>query len=57
MADGQVEIEVTAKTELGEVEELNDLVERIKETAGEETTINIYMDDLKSELEEEQIQM
>ena len=52
MADGQVEIEVTAKTELGEVEELNDLVERIKETAGEETTINLYMDDLKSELEE-----
>lgn len=48
----QVEIEVVTKTDLSEVEELNDLVERIKETAGEETTINLYMEDLKSELED-----
>lgn len=48
----QVEIEVVTKADLSEAEELNDLVERIKETAGEETTINVYMEDLKSELED-----
>ena len=53
MADGQVEIEVVAKTELDEVEELSDLVEQIKEEASDGINLEVSgFDEAESSAEE-----
>ena len=52
MADNQVEIEVIAKTDLSEVEGLENLVDDIKSKAEEAVQLNIEIDEVTSELEE-----
>ena len=52
MADNQVEIEVIAKTDLSEVEELESLVEEIKSTAEEEISLSVETGEVESGLEE-----
>ena len=51
MADKQIEVELITKANLGEAEDLGELIEKIKESAGEEITLQMTTDELQSELE------